>query len=104
MKYSKHIFICTNERTDGRKSCGEVAGMALVDAFKKELLAQGVRGTEVRAQRAGCIDVCNFGPALVVYPEGVFYGAVTIADIPEIVTSHIIGNNPVERLQLSFNK
>ena len=104
MKYDKHIFICTNERTDGRKSCGEVFGMSLVDAFKKELLAQGVRGTEVRAQRAGCIDVCNFGPALVVYPEGIFYGAVTLDDVQEIVSSHIVGNKPVERLKLAFKK
>lgn len=104
MKYNKHIFICINERTDGRKSCGEATGMALVDAFKKELAAQGVRGSEVRAQKAGCLDICNFGPALVVYPEGVFYGEVSLADIPEIVTSHIKGNVPVERLKLDFSK
>lgn len=104
MKYDKHIFICINERTDGRKSCGEATGMSLVDAFKKELAAQGVRGSEVRAQKAGCIDICNFGPALVVYPEGVFYGAVSLDDVTEIVSSHIIGNVPVERLKLTFHK
>lgn len=104
MKFGKHIFICTNEREDKKKqSCGEETGMELVKAFKKAIKDRGLNA-EVRAQRAGCLDVCEFGPALVVYPEGVFYGHVRKKDVEEIVESHIVNNIPVERLRLRFPK
>lgn len=104
MKFSKHIFICTNERVDKtKKSCGEQTGMELVQAFKKSIKDRGLH-VEVRAQRAGCLDVCDFGPALVVYPEGVFYGNTQLSDVDEIVEQHIIHNRPVERLRLHFSK
>ncbi len=101
MKYKKHIFICINERTDGRKSCGEVHGMALVNAFKERINKDRINA-EVRAQKAGCFDVCEFGPAIVVYPEGVFYGNVSVDDVEEIYQSHIKNDVPVERLKLNF--
>lgn len=98
--YHKHIFICTNTRTSGdRRSCGEEHGMALVTAFKKSLKEKQLP-IRVRAQRAGCLDICDFGPTLVVYPEGVFYVNVQLADVEEIIQSHIIDNEPVERLLL----
>ncbi len=104
MKYQRHIFICTNEREDKTKvSCGEKTGMDLVQAFKKSIKDRGLN-VEVRAQKAGCLDVCDFGPALVVYPEGVFYGAVMLSDVEEIIEQHIVNNVPVQRLKLSFLK
>lgn len=103
MKYKKHIFICTNQRAaDAAKpSCGEEKGMALVSEFKKQIKAYGLN-IEIRAQKTGCLDVCDFGPALVVYPEGVFYGHVTTADVSEIVESHLMNDTVVERLKLVF--
>jgi (2Fe-2S) ferredoxin len=100
MKYEKHIFICTNEK-DGKKCCGEKTGMELVNSFKTLINTQGIH-KQVRAQRAGCFDVCAQGPAVVVYPEGVFYGCVTPADVKEIFEEHILNNRPVERLKLDF--
>jgi (2Fe-2S) ferredoxin len=100
MKFKKHVFICTNERPEGKECCGEKRGMALIEAFKKELKDRKLQ-IEIRAQRAGCIDVCSFGPALVVYPEGVFYGKVELSDVAEIVESHLVNNIPVERLKLT---
>ena len=100
MKFKKHIFICTNER-EGKESCGEAIGMKLVELFKKAIKDKGLN-IEVRAQRAGCLDVCEFGPALVVYPEGVFYGKVSEKDVLEIVESHIENDVPVNRLRLRF--
>ncbi len=100
MKFEKHIFICTNQR-EGKESCGEANGMRLVELFKKGI-AQRKLAIPVRAQRAGCLDVCSFGPALVVYPDGVFYGPVSESDVEEIIESHIVHNTPVERLRLSF--
>lgn len=98
MRYHKHLFICINERKDGdRKYCGQDRGMALVQAFKKLIKEKGLN-TTIRAQRTGCLDFCDFGPTLVVYPEGVFYGNVSIHDVEEIVLKHLIENTPVERL------
>ena len=101
MKFKKHIFVCTNERSNGKESCGEACGMQLVKAFQKQLAIHGLQA-EVRAQKSGCLDVCSAGPALVVYPEGVFYGKVSADDVAEIVESHIANNIVVDRLRLHF--
>lgn len=99
--YHKHIFICTNQRPQGeRRSCGEQHGLALVAAFKQSLKSRKLP-IRVRAQKAGCLDICIFGPTMVVYPEGVFYVNVQLSDVEEIIESHILGNKPVERLLLA---
>ena len=104
MKFKKHIFICTNQRNDpARKSCGEECGMTLVKAFKKALKENNLK-SDIRAQRAGCLDACDFGPSMVVYPEGIFYGGVQLSDVDEIVNEHLIHNRPVQRLILDFSK
>jgi (2Fe-2S) ferredoxin len=100
MKYRKHVFICTNQKEAPKKSCGEAHGLALVDAFKAALKDRGLN-VELRAQRTGCLDVCAFGPSLVVYPEGIFYGNVQLSDVDEIVESHLVNDLPVERLRLA---
>ena len=73
--------------------------MELVAAFKKCIKDKRL-SIKVRAQKAGCLDVCIYGPTLVVYPEGVFYVGVGLADVEEIVDSHIVNDVPVERLRL----
>jgi len=101
MIYDKHIFICTNQRaaTATRKSCGEVHGMEIVDAFKKKLKELNLP-IKLRAQKAGCLDICDFGQTVVVYPEGVFYVGVELSDVDEIISEHIVKNQPVQRLIL----
>jgi len=54
----------------------------------------------VRANQSGCLDQCEHGPNIVVYPDAVWYGKVTEADVEEIIESHIVGGKPVERLRL----
>lgn len=96
--YNKHIFICTNQRPLGtRPSCGEEQGLKLVQQFKKQLLDNNLNA-EVRAQKCGCLDICEKGPMIVIYPEGVFYGGVTVDDVQEIVETHIGQGIPVTRL------
>ena len=73
--------------------------MELVDAFKKKLKAMDLP-IKLRAQKAGCLDICDFGPTMVIYPEGVFYVGVELSDVDEIISEHIINNRPVERLRL----
>jgi (2Fe-2S) ferredoxin len=105
MVYDKHIFICVNQRAEGaaRKSCGEAHGMEIVDAFKKRLKELNLP-IKLRAQKSGCLDICDFGQTVVVYPEGVFYVGVEINDVNEIIDEHIVNNRPVERLLLDKHK
>ena len=102
-KYDIHLFVCNNERTDGRASCGFDHGNQLAAAFKEAIDKHGLKG-KVRANKAGCLDVCAYGPALVVYPEGVWYGAVQPDDVAEIVEQHLLQGKPVERLMINFRQ
>ena len=104
MLYKKHIFICTNQRPpEGRICCGDEHGHALVTAFKKAIKDKGLN-TGIRAQRAGCLETCELGPSIVVYPEGVFYGKVQLSDVEEIVSEHIENDRIVQRLVMDFSK
>jgi len=104
MKFKKHIFICTNQRPEGaRKSCGESCGLSLVSAFKKALKERSL-DKEIRAQKAGCLDACDYGPSLVVYPEGVYYGNVQESDVEEIITEHLLNDRYVNRLVIDFSE
>lgn len=100
-KLKSHVLICTNERPPGhpRGCCKEKNSEELISIFKSELSKVGIKG-EVRAQRAGCLDVCEYGAALVVYPDNVWYGNVKPQDVPEIVQSHLVNGVPVERLKI----
>ena len=101
-KFERHIFICTNQRPPEnlRGCCDPEALGTLQLAFKKELAVRGLKD-RVRANRAGCLDQCEHGPTVVVYPDAVWYGGVTHADVNEIIESHLIHHTPVARLQLA---
>jgi (2Fe-2S) ferredoxin len=101
MRFEKHIFICANQKAEGKACCGEVRGMELVEKFREVLAEKGLKG-KVRAQRSGCLDACSKGPALVVYPDGTYYGGVTPADVERIINQHIIEGNVVEELELKY--
>ncbi len=95
-----HIFVCNNQRTGTDKlSCGDAHGLELVVEFKKQLKDINV-GLKTRAQKAGCLGICDFGPTIAIYPEGVFYVGVKKEDVAEIIQSHLINKIPVERLLL----
>jgi (2Fe-2S) ferredoxin len=101
MEFERHVFVCINVREPGsaRPSCttdgkGELHGL-LKDAAR----AAGL-GARVRINKAGCLDQCEHGPVVVVYPEAVWYGFVALSDVDEIVSEHLVGGRPVERLRL----
>jgi (2Fe-2S) ferredoxin len=104
-KFQRHVFICVNERPadDPRGSCGPKGGHALAEAFKKKLFDRGFKRI-VRPNKAQCLDQCAEGCTVVVYPEQVWYGHVTPADVDEIIESHIVGGQPVERLVIPDEK
>jgi (2Fe-2S) ferredoxin len=97
----RHVFICCNERpsNDPRGCCMARGGDDVRDAFKRELAQRGLRG-RMRATRCGCLDHCETGVTVVVYPEQVWYAHVTAEDVPEIIERHLLGGEPVERLRL----
>jgi (2Fe-2S) ferredoxin len=101
-KFEHHIFVCGNQRPAGHpRGCCDPLGQAkLQKLFKLKLAERGLKG-RVRANQSGCLDQCEHGPNIVVYPEGVWYGGVTEADVDEIIDSHIVGGKPVERLLLA---
>jgi (2Fe-2S) ferredoxin len=101
-KFERHIFVCCNQRPEGhpRGCCDPNAKGQLQLAFKQKLAVFGFK-SRVRANKSGCLDQCEHGPTVVVYPDAVWYGRVTAADVDEIIESHIIGGKPVERLQIA---
>jgi len=100
--FDKHIFVCTNQRPadNPRGSCDREGTGDLHRVFKMKLAMKGLNNL-VRVNKAGCLDQCEHGPTVVVYPEGVWYGGVTEADLDEIIESHIAGGKPVERLRIA---
>lgn len=101
--YQHHLFFCTNERPDGaeRPSCGRCDSARLRAYAKSRLKALGLAGPGgARANTAGCLDRCEEGPCLVVYPEGVWYTYIDEADLDEIIQSHLVEGRPVTRLML----
>ena len=103
MIYDVHVFVCTNQRSAGEKrSCGESHGLSLVAEFKKQL-KEKARHMTVRANRSGCLGICDFGPTVAIYPSGEFYVGVQLSDVGEIVDSHILNGKPEQRLLLDDN-
>ena len=99
--FERHIFVCCNQRPPDhpRGCCDPEASDALQKAFKKALAERGLN-RRMRANRAGCLDQCEHGPNVVIYPDGIWYGGVTHDDVAEIVDSLITGV-PVARLRLA---
>ncbi|MCA8919224.1 MAG: (2Fe-2S) ferredoxin domain-containing protein [Planctomycetes bacterium] len=98
--YERHVFICMNERESGhpRGDCKSKGAEGVLLRFK-ELVAQKKLKPRIRAQKSGCLDTCELGVSVVVYPEAVWYKQVSPADVDEIVESHLVNGVPVERLR-----
>ncbi|MBE7493184.1 MAG: (2Fe-2S) ferredoxin domain-containing protein [Planctomycetes bacterium] len=98
--YERHVFICMNERPadNPRGDCVRKGAPQVLERFKA-LVDELKLKPRMRAQKCGCLDTCEFGVSVVVYPEAVWYRNVTVADVDEIVHSHLIAGIPVERLR-----
>ena len=91
--FEHHIFVCCNDKCDrGGKE-------ELRDCFKKDLKRRGLKG-RVRANACGCLDQCELGPTVVIYPQAIWYGGVTIEDVPRIVEETIVGGRVIEELRI----
>ncbi|MCX6150126.1 MAG: (2Fe-2S) ferredoxin domain-containing protein [Ignavibacteriales bacterium] len=100
-RFEKHIFICENKRPidHPRGCCSDKGSHEIKEKFKSRLKELGLNAT-VRANTSGCLDACEFGPSVVIYPEQVWYGRVKLEDVEEIIQSHILKSKPVERLKI----
>ncbi|MBI2901270.1 MAG: hypothetical protein HYY17_13890 [Planctomycetes bacterium] len=99
-RFEKHVFVCQNERKpdDPRGCCLAKGSAGILDRLKGELHKRGLH-RRIRINKAGCLDQCALGVSIVVYPEAVWYGRVTLADVDEIIEKHLVGGTPVERLR-----
>jgi (2Fe-2S) ferredoxin len=90
--FTHHIFVCGNTRAPGhpRGCCDPDGSQSLRAAFRVALEKAGVGG-EVRANHAGCLDQCELGPVVVIYPLGIWYGPVGTEDVARIVEKTIVG-------------
>ncbi len=98
-RFERHVFVCTNEREPNHpKGCCAAKGSEEVrDALKAELKKRGLSHT-VRANNAGCLDACEYGVTMVIYPEGIWYGGIIKEDIEEIIDRTIVGGEVIQRL------
>ena len=99
--YERHIFFCLNQRDNGEASCGDHGPQRAFDHCKQRVKAEQLAGPGgVRVNKAGCLDRCEEGPVMVIYPEGTWYTYVDKEDIDEILQTHVVGGGRVERLML----
>lgn len=96
-----HLFVCTNRREPGNsRGCCDPAGSGVLrDRFKAELKKRGL-GPLVRANQSGCLDQCELGPTVVIYPQQIWYGNVRLDDVSRIVEETIIGGRVLEDLRI----
>ena len=99
--FDVHVFCCINEREAGhpRGSCSQKNALDLQGYMKSRVKEMGIGS--VRINKSGCLDRCELGPVLVIYPQGDWYAYSTEQDIDEIIDSHILNGERVERLALS---
>jgi len=88
MKYDFHIFVCSNQKAEGKKCCTEAFGTEAVLQLRQKVKEANLP-LRIRVQKSGCLDVCQQGPALAIYPEGTFYGNLNLEMLDDIVETHI---------------
>jgi (2Fe-2S) ferredoxin len=97
--YRHHVFVCINQREDGEACCQQFDGEGARVYMKSRAKALGIHTPgQVRINRAGCLNRCEQGPVMVIYPEGIWYTYVDRADLDEIIEEHLIKGRRVERL------
>jgi (2Fe-2S) ferredoxin/SAM-dependent methyltransferase len=92
-----HLFVCTQAKPEGVSSCPSHGSLAVLEKLDRELQSRGLTN-EIQLTTCGCMGLCDEGPVIVVYPEGVWYRRVQASDVAEIIDTHLRGGIPVARL------
>lgn len=99
--YQKHIFVCNNQKINGKKCCAGSGGTEAFAHVKEKLMQLDLHGPDkIRVSKSGCLGRCAMGPCLVIYPEGIWYTFEDQTDLDEIVQSYLVDGNHVSRLFL----
>lgn len=97
--FRQHLFVCMNQRDDGRECCADRGAHAAQKHLKARVKELGLnRNGDVRVNQAGCLGRCEEGPVIVVYPQGTWYTYVDNHDLDEIIDEHLVGGKIVDRL------
>jgi (2Fe-2S) ferredoxin len=99
--FETHLFCCVNQRAEGhsRGCCSSKGSEAIRDYLKSRAKALGI--PNIRVNASGCLDRCELGPTIVIYPEGVWYRCPTKEDAERILQEHVIGKTLVKDLMLT---
>lgn len=103
MFYRHHVFFCCNQRPpdDPRGCCNDKGSSRVRDYAKQRIKKLGLDGKgKIRINQSGCLDRCEQGPVIVVYPESVWYTYVDEEDVDEIIEEHLLNGRVVERLRI----
>ena len=99
--YKHHVFFCCNQRENGDNCCNDHGSQEMRDYAKGKVKALGLSGEgKARVNQSGCLDRCDEGPIIVVYPEEVWYTYASRADVDEIIESHLQNGKIVDRLTI----
>lgn len=99
--FAKHVFVCLNNREKSPEtSCASKNGMAVFEDLKSKVKALNLNSS-IRINRSGCLGQCEKGLVMVIYPQGIWYQNVNIADVDEIIEQSLINDNVISRLQLT---
>ena len=99
--FQRHVFFCCNQRAPGETCCNNHGAQQMRDYAKERVKKLRLDGPgKVRVNVAGCLDRCDEGPVLVVYPDGVWYTYVDREDVDEIIREHLQHGRIVERLKI----
>ncbi len=100
--FKHHIFVCCNQRSPGhrRGCCNPDGSEALRNALKAEVKRRNLKPL-VRASKSGCLEQCEHGPTVCIYPQGIFYGNVTIDDVPRIIEETVISGRILDDLLIA---
>jgi (2Fe-2S) ferredoxin/SAM-dependent methyltransferase len=92
-----HVLVCDQRKPEGLPCCAARGAAAVIEALRREIAAQALLDV-VQVTTCGSLGLCERGPNLVVYPDGIWYSGVGVADVPEIVREHFQNGRPVARL------
>ena len=99
--FKYHLFFCTNRRDDGSSCCEDFNATSARDYVKRRCKELGIHGAgQSRVNTAGCLDRCDQGPVIVVYPEETWYTWIDNDDLDEIIDKHLLNGEPVQRLKI----
>jgi len=100
-RYKKHIFVCENVRgaDSPKRSCGIHGGKEIREKMKDRIGELGLHKS-IRVNSAGCLGLCKHGQVAVVYPQGTWYGKITVDDVEKIIQTDLINDEVVSELEI----